>query len=251
MRPQARQSTTQRTAPSLQQAPPFTRDPYPSKFTKFTAIAVEPGYLNSQAVTATYTRLPVYSRLTVAGADPYNLTCDVVGPAVTGAPGPSGTVTFSDITTGQTLGTAPLGTATVARTFLLQGIADVGSTGDVTFGDFNGDGIPDVAVANSGSNTVSIVLGVGDGTFQSGSSTYSVGRNPVGIVVADFNNDGNLDIAVTNAYGYSVSILLGRGDGTFTPILSTFATGVLPYSLTVGDFNGDGKLDLAVADFGA
>jgi hypothetical protein len=112
-------------------------------------------------------------------------------------------------------------------------------------GDFNGDGHADLAVINQASNTVSVLLGNGDGTYQP-KIDYATGAAPTGVVVADFNADGKLDLAVANFGANSVSVLLGNGDGTFRP-RTDLAVSTTPVSLAVGDFNGDGKLDLAVA----
>ena len=116
-------------------------------------------------------------------------------------------------------------------------------------GDFNGDGIPDLAVANLNSGTVDIYLGNGDGTFKA-PSTLKTGSGPNAIAVADFNKDGKLDLAVTNSNSNTVSIFLGNGDGTFTAPAQIPATGNDPSAITVGDFNGDGIPDLAVYNFG-
>ena len=115
----------------------------------------------------------------------------------------------------------------------------------VASGDFNGDGIPDLAVANSSDNTVSILLGNGDGTFTV-KSTPSTGSFPYYIAVADFNGDGKADLAIANWNDNTVSILLGNGDGTFTA-QTPVPTAESPAALAVGDFNSDGNLDLAVA----
>src|SRR5215472_1474075 len=64
-------------------------------------------------------------------------------------------------------------------------------------GDFNGDGKQDLAVVNEGSNTVSILLGNGDGTFRP-AVNYATGSLPVGVAVGDLNGDGHLDLAVAN-----------------------------------------------------
>ena len=124
--------------------------------------------------------------------------------------------------------------------------------GSIVAADFNGDGKLDLAAADGfGSNNVSILMGNGDGTFQS-QVQYATGLSPNSIAVADFNNDGKLDLAVADddPAANSVSILLGNGDGTFRTHVD-YPTGVGPASVTTGDFNGDGKLDLAAADPGS
>ncbi|HSQ54998.1 MAG TPA: Calx-beta domain-containing protein [Gemmata sp.] len=114
--------------------------------------------------------------------------------------------------------------------------------------DFNGDGVPDLATANYYSNTVSVLLGNPDGTFQSAvessTGTYPLGSYPRSLAVGDFDGDSNLDIATVNSGG--VSVLLGNGDGSFQAP-SSINTGSYPASAAVGDFNGDGKMDLGVA----
>jgi len=119
----------------------------------------------------------------------------------------------------------------------------------IASGDFNGDGFSDRAVVNFGDNSVSILLGTGDGNFQA-AVKYGVGAFPTAIVAGDFNHDGHLDLAVAN-YGEveatgsgTVSILLGRGDGTFVAGATYPMLG--PVALVTGDLDGDGNLDLAV-----
>ncbi len=119
----------------------------------------------------------------------------------------------------------------------------------VAVGDFNNDGILDMAVANTGGTTVSVLLGNGDGTFTA-KSAPTAGSSPYGIAVGDFNGDGNLDMAVTNSSSNSVSIFLGNGDGTFAAGV-TYAVGTTPQGIAVADFSGDGNLDLVVANSGA
>src|SRR5262249_11232765 len=111
-------------------------------------------------------------------------------------------------------------------------------------GDFNGDGIPDLAVHGSGE--VNVLLGLGNGAFGAPIAT-SFSSTPGVMAAADFNGDGKLDLVV--AEGNLVHILLGDDSGAF-PISSTltnYASG--PVAVAVGDFNGDGKADLAFANY--
>ena len=119
----------------------------------------------------------------------------------------------------------------------------------VAVGDFNADGLQDLAVANHDSNTVSVLLGVGNGDFQEApQSPIAVGTTPVWIAVGDFNGDGKPDLAVANVNSDTVSVLLGNGDGTFQAA-QTFAVGDGPTSVTAGDFNRDGVQDLATGNW--
>ena len=150
----------------------------------------------------------------------------------------------------------PISSSTSAVSFSRKDFAAGNGPSSVAVADFNGDGFLDLAVANRSDNTVSILLGNGDGTFKS-QVTYPTGITPVSVAVGDFNNDGNLDLAIADACGTdltcasggTVSILLGNRDGTFQG-QTTFDTGVGPSFVAVGDFNGDGNLDLAVANAG-
>jgi Big-like domain-containing protein/VCBS repeat protein/FG-GAP repeat protein len=122
----------------------------------------------------------------------------------------------------------------------------------VAIADFNGDGIPDLAVVNTASNSVSILLGNGDGTFTAKACpNCTTGTGPYGIAVGNFGN-GQLDLVVTNSSANSVSILLGNGDGTFqAPVTISTGAGSVPEGVAVGDFNGDGNLDFVVTDSGS
>ena len=120
---------------------------------------------------------------------------------------------------------------------------------DLAAGDFNGDGILDIAASNTGTpdvqgTTVSVLLGKGDGTFGP-PNDVTVGTRPFPIVTADFNADNKRDVAVANYLSASVSLLLGQGDGTFAPKLDAL-DGPFPVGLRAADFNGDGKLDVAI-----
>jgi hypothetical protein len=116
----------------------------------------------------------------------------------------------------------------------------------VTAADFNGDGFSDLVTADLSDNTISVLLGNGDGSFRP-ALKFQTGRSPESVSVSDFNGDGILDLAVANTQDNTVSILLGNGDGTFQ-VQSTLASGNAPVSIVVGDFNADGIADLAVAD---
>ena len=122
----------------------------------------------------------------------------------------------------------------------------------VAVADFNLDGVPDLAIANSGSNTVTVLMGVATGGFAPAvGSPFAVGSKPVSIAVADFNGDYVPDLAIVNAGDNTVTVLLGNGMGGFAAAAnSPFAVGSAPVSVAAGDFNNDGKNDLAVANSG-
>ena len=116
----------------------------------------------------------------------------------------------------------------------------------VGVGDFNGDGDPDLAVANEFAGSVSVLLGGAGGSF-SAATTIATGGFPFAVAVGDFNGDGDPDLAVADAFDGIISVLLGSTGGTFTGP-TNFPAGSFPASVAVGDFNGDGDPDLAVTD---
>ena len=120
----------------------------------------------------------------------------------------------------------------------------------VVLSDVNGDGIPDLLVANYGSHDISVMLGVGDGTFLPAVNFDAGGNHPIAIAVADFNHDNKPDLAVANVGSNNVGILLGNGDGTFQPA-TKLAVGKSPASLKIADVNGDGAFDILTANSGS
>jgi hypothetical protein len=143
------------------------------------------------------------------------------------------------------------GTFTAAPDIPVPYTSTSDSVGDVVTGDFNGDGIPDLAVVDYTDQTVTVFLGNGDGTFTQKSNSvfpiYVYGYANE-FAVADFNRDGKLDLAVIGSSG--ILILLGNGDGTFTAAANSPSAGTDPAAFVVADFNGDGIPDLAVLESG-
>ena len=116
----------------------------------------------------------------------------------------------------------------------------------VAIGDVNGDGAPDLAVANGQGNTISILLGNGAGSFAL-AANYEASTVPAGVALADVNGDGKPDLLSAAYYTNNVSLRLGNGLGVFGA-KTTFAVGRHPTALALGDLDGDGKLDVATAD---
>jgi hypothetical protein len=111
--------------------------------------------------------------------------------------------------------------------------------------DFDLDGRADAAVANVDADTVSILLGRGDGTFAPARS-LAVGRFPRGVAVLDADGDGDVDLAVAQARSSNVTVLLNDGAGQLGQP-STFDGGVDgEWGLAAADFTGDGRVDLVV-----
>ena len=135
-------------------------------------------------------------------------------------------------------------------------VYDSGSFNDqsLAVADFNGDGKNDAVIVGTkcaeGTNdcrgVVGVLLGNGDGTFQTG-KIYETGANgPTSVAVSDLNHDGHPDL-LTAHYDGHLSVLLGNGDGTFQSP-TTYPVGDLTVSVTVGDLNGDGKPDAVIVD---
>lgn len=112
-------------------------------------------------------------------------------------------------------------------------------------GDVNGDGFPDLVVAND--YDVMVLFGDGAGSFAPGPRTPVV-AGPRTIVLTNLNGDSRLDLVVAggHSFGDELQLLLGNGNGTFTS-RQTFV-GNTSQDLTTGDFNGDGHADIAIID---
>src|SRR5262249_31767251 len=108
-------------------------------------------------------------------------------------------------------------------------------------------------VANLYSNTVSVLLGNGDGTFQAARNFAAGPPLPVSVAVGEFDGDGKHDLVVANStqeeffHSNTVSVLLGTVGGTL-PTGRTFAAASSPGAVAVGEFDGDAKAVLAVAN---
>lgn len=123
----------------------------------------------------------------------------------------------------------------------------------IVIADFNGDGKLDLAIGNffggpTSSGTVSILLGNGNGTFQT-AVNYAAGT-PEDLAVTDLNTDGKLDLVVASYSANKATVLLGNGNGTFQTAVP-YSTGPGPAGVAIADFNGDSKLDLATANLGS
>jgi glucose/arabinose dehydrogenase len=115
--------------------------------------------------------------------------------------------------------------------------------------DLDGDGKLDLAVANAGSNTVSVLMGNGDGTFVA-AVNYNVGSEPKSVTGADFNGDGKRDLVTANQGSGDVSVLINNGDGTYAPAVNYTATAGA-HEAAVGDLDSDGDIDIAVTGWGS
>jgi Bacterial Ig-like domain (group 3)/FG-GAP-like repeat len=161
----------------------------------------------------------------------------------------AGTVSFHDTVNGGTpllLGSVPVSSAPTQLTYGIPiPVPSPVATDTVVVGDFNNDGIPDLAGINGvvyvGTPSLVILLGNGDGTFSASATVPPNEDFPTIAAAGDFNGDGNLDLAIGNDYN---AILLGHGDGTFSDPIFTNVGAVGSGSLVSIDINGDGILDL-------
>ena len=126
--------------------------------------------------------------------------------------------------------------------------------GSLAIADLNHDGKPDIVVANTVDEAVSVLLGDGKGHFAPApGSPFPCGKSPNDMAVADMNGDGNLDLVIANTGTPFITILLGDGKGGFkSSPHSPFSTQSYPHvhGIAIGDFNGDGKLDVVTDSWG-
>ena len=217
---------------------------YEAVFAGTAAYGTSSSGAGSLQVTGTY---PITTSLTSSGTvGNYTLNATLSG---TGPQAPTGNISFVDTSNGNSsIASANL----VASPRLLTGsFLHAAPTGGypnaIATGDFNGDGITDAAILDSGSNAITIQLGNADGTFTVSSLSPQTSNYPVAITAADFNRDGIPDLAVATSTGV-VNIFLGNGDGTFNTVSTSTTTGASASQIVAGDFNGDGIPDLAIND---
>lgn len=133
-----------------------------------------------------------------------------------------------------------------------QYVASTVASGDrptnLAVGDFNNDGIQDLATCNSIDGNVSVHLGNGNGGFLT--PTYISEPFAAKVRVGDFNGDGNQDLIVSNASSFTLSLHLGDGTGGFASVVTVNVGGEV-FDLAIGDFNGDQIQDIVIASLGA
>jgi hypothetical protein len=113
---------------------------------------------------------------------------------------------------------------------------------------FNGDSIPDLAVADYSNDQVLILIGKGDGRFRA-PKPFAAGGHPSEIALGDFTGDGLTDLAVTNAADPGRVAILPRRPGVDFGNPLKYPVGSLPYGIAVGNLNGDALPDVATANY--
>ncbi len=182
-------------------------------------------------------------------------TIDVFGFGFTA---PSGQLAFTDVTTStpvvapMTLNTSTATTALTPQTTTSTGANTLPCWTELA--DVNGDGILDLITSLFETDSVSVQLGNGDGTFKA-ATTYLIasGFGPAEVHAVGLGGTSSsitVDLIVGSFNVNQIAVLVGNGDGTFgTPAFYTVGTSTnTPTSLTAGDFNHDGNLDVATAN---
>jgi hypothetical protein len=151
-----------------------------------------------------------------------------------------------------TCGTAPAGRE--ATGFEVRRIPVGREPVSVEIADVNRDGKPDLVVADSASDAVTVLLGDGRGGFAPApGSPFPAGKSPNDVAAADVNHDGNPDLVFANHDTTYLTLLLGDGRGGFAPAPSspiTVHSRPHPHGVVAADFDGDGNLDLATDSWG-
>jgi Chitobiase/beta-hexosaminidase C-terminal domain/Bacterial Ig-like domain (group 3)/Bacterial Ig-like domain (group 1)/FG-GAP-like repeat/Beta-propeller repeat len=215
------------------------------------AIAITPGNLNSAEEVATYAIVGL-SKTLISALTATSATIDVFGLGLTA---PSGQLIFTDSSSGHAVA-APvtLNTLTAVTTFLPQVTTSTGANtlpDWTTLEDVNGDGILDQVASLYNTDSVSVQLGNGDGTFQTASTILiAPGFGPAEHHLVSLRGNRVQDLIVGSFNTNQIAVLLGNGDGTFqNPVFYTLGSSAnTPTSLTSGDFDRDGNLDVAVAN---
>ena len=191
--------------------------------------------------------LPTTTTIAQSGsAGSYTLTATVAGQ---GDLAPTGQVSFLDTSNAnRAIVAVPLKLASSSATLKSSQQLNLGfQPGVLLSSDFNGDGIPDLAVPNGANSAVSILLGTGNGTVTAGTS-LPIGSAVQALAAGDFNHDGHVDLAVLVSSIERVLIFLGNGDGTFTASPAFLPTPGSPNAMAVADFNNDGFQDIAITN---
>jgi hypothetical protein len=131
-----------------------------------------------------------------------------------------------------------------ARVYPTGKAGDLYGAWSVAIGDLSGDGKPELATANPGGRSVSVLVNRGDGSFEP-SVSYGINREPWDIAIEDLNDDGKSDVVTANPN--TISVLLNTGDGRLGDKVD-YPTGRDTWALVVGDLNRDGKPDVATAN---
>ncbi len=143
-------------------------------------------------------------------------------------------------------GSVAIGLNDGAGNFTVQAFSAGTNPAAIVVGNFNADEYLDLAIANSGSNNVTIAFGDGNGSFALGPN-LAVGSGPVALVSADLTGDGIDDLAIANSLLNNVTTFFGDGQGAFTAG-TPFAVGTKPIAIGLADFNDDNQLDIVIAN---